>query len=216
MLSKLFFATPLIVALRSAIASPLPSTYVNSTLPSVPVTSYSLFAIEISLPLAIFSTAFLDTATPYFAFAVSFVPSTTVTSAIFSSLVSVNVAFTTDSTCLSAVIVYVFLPVLASTVGSPTVIRSPAVISVPKAVIFFLPASVILDKSSFANPVAEIVTLPASLVILMLSPFARSITPFFTVTSAPLADNFHRSAFFANALSLKVSDTSVPLALVVM
>ena len=173
--------------------------------------------MEVSLAVAIPSTVFLDTATPYFAFAVSFVPSTTVTSAIFSSLVSVNVAFTTDSTCLSAVIVYVFLPVVASTVGSPTVIRSPAVISVPRAVIFFLPVPVILDKSSFANPVALTFIEPLpSLVIAILSPFIRLTCLLSGSTTVPFAANFHSSAFFANPASLKVSDTSVPLAVVVM
>ena len=60
------------------------------------------------------------------------------------------------------------------------------------------------------------VTLPASLVMLMLSPFAKSITPPFGATSAPLADNFHKSVVFANPPSLKVNVTSSPAAAVVM
>ena len=107
------------------------------------------------------------------------------------------------------------MPVVASVVGV-TVIFFPAVTVVPKPVITFLPSSVMLDKSSFARPVAAMVTLPASLVMLMLSPFAKLITPSFGVTSVPLADNFHKSAFFANPASLNVSFTSAPLAVVVM
>ena len=48
--------------------------------------------------------------------------------------------------------VYVFLPVVGSTAGVPIVTRSPAVISVPKPVITFLPSFVMLDKSFFATP----------------------------------------------------------------
>ena len=44
-LDKSFFATPLIVSIRSAIALPFQSPYVNKTLPSVTVTTYSLFSI---------------------------------------------------------------------------------------------------------------------------------------------------------------------------
>ena len=112
--------------------------------------------------------------------------------------------------------VYVFLPVFSSTVGFPTVIRSPAVISVPKPVITFLPSSVILDKPVLANPVAEIVTLPASLVTLILFPASRFTNLSLGATLVPFTPRFHSSAFFANAPSLKESVTSVPLAVVVM
>ena len=136
---------------------------------------------------------------------------------MFSSVVSLNVATVTDSTCLSAVIVYVFLPVVASTVGFPIVTRSPAVISVPKSVIAFLPSLVILDKSSFANPVALTFTEPSpSFVIAILSPFTRLTFLSVGSTTAPFTANFHSSAFFANPASLNVSFTSEPLAVVVM
>ena len=131
---------------------------------------------------------------------------------MFSSFV--NVAVVTDSTCLSAEIVYVFLPVSGSTVGFPTVTRAPAVISVPKPVITFLPASVILDKSVLANPVAPMVTLPlASFEMLILSPFFRFTLLFLGVTSSPLTDKFQRSDFFATPVMVSLSPVSTPFPL---
>ena len=124
--------------------------------------------------------------------------------------------FVTDSTCLFAAIVKDCLPVVASGVPAVTVIPSPAWIVGPKPVITFLPPSVMLDKSSFARPVAAMVTLPSSLVTLILFPAARFTNLSLGATLAPFTARFHSSAFFANVLSLKVNVTLSPAAAVVM
>ena len=141
----------------------------------------------------------------------STVPSIIVTVAIFSSVVSANVAVVTDSTWSFATTSYVFLPVEVSIVGF-TVIFLPALTSV-KPVIIDLPASVILDKPVLANPVAPMVTLPfASFEMLILSPFFRFTLLFLGVTSSPLTDKFQRSDFFATPLIVAVVlGTTLPL-----
>ena len=89
----------------------------------------------------------------------------------------------------AAEIVYVFLPVVASTAGV-TVIPSPCTTSVPKPVITFLPASVMLDKFLSANGavalVIAVLTAPAVASLLASSAFVTSAATTGVTVISPL------------------------------